>query len=57
MSREKQIVKSLKKALKYEYLYSPEELIKMKKELANLEKNLELLRKITNKGFGKYETN
>lgn len=50
--REHDIIKFLKKALKEDHLYSNDELSYMKKELANLESQIQQLRKSTSKGFG-----
>lgn len=50
--REKTVLKMLRKALKEEHLYSNDELVYMKKEMANLERHIQELRKITSKGFG-----
>jgi hypothetical protein len=50
--RETKMLKIIKKALKQEHLYSTEELVYMKRELNNLEEQMETLRKLTSKGFG-----
>jgi len=50
--REQKVIKLIKKAIKQEHLYSDDELVYMKKELSNLETQLNLLRKLTSKGFG-----
>lgn len=42
----------LRKALKQEHLYSNDELAYMKKELSNLEEQVQKIRKLTSKGFG-----
>lgn len=50
--REKNMLKMLRKALKQEHLYSNDELAYMKKELSNLEEQVQKIRKLTSKGFG-----
>lgn len=50
--REQNMIKFIKKALKEDHLYSNDELSYMKKELANLESQIQQLRKSTSKGFG-----
>lgn len=50
--REQNMLKFIKKALKEDHLYSNDELCYMKKELANLESQIQQLRKSTSKGFG-----
>lgn len=50
----KSYIKNIKKALKYDHLYSDEELRKMKSDLRNLQKTKEMLRTYQNNGFGQY---
>ena len=47
-------IKNIKKALKNDYLYSEEELHKLKTDLRNLEKTQKLMRDRQNNGFGQY---
>lgn len=47
-------IKNIKKALKSDYLYSGEELHKLRTDLRNLEKTQQLMRTRQNNGFGQY---
>lgn len=51
--RKNKLLSSLKKAIAQDHLYTNEELKYMKKELRNIEENIENIRKLTSKGFGK----
>lgn len=50
----KKQIKLIKKALKVDFLYSSEEIHKLKMDLRNLEKTQELVRKYQSNGFGQY---
>lgn len=49
-------IKNIKKALKNDFLYSSEELHKLKSDLRNLERTQKLMRDRQNNGFGQYLT-
>lgn len=57
MSRSKELLKLLKRALKMEHLYTPEKLRELKQQLREVEKELQEIDKKNSKGFSKYETN
>jgi hypothetical protein len=50
----KKHIKLIKKALKSDFLYSTEEIHKLKMDLRNLEKTQELVRQHQSNGFGQY---
>ena len=51
--RAKQLIKTLKKLLENEHLYSTEEIIKYKKQLRMVQDHLKEFENLTSKGFGK----
>jgi len=52
-SRARKMMKLLRRLIKQEHLYSPEQLIEMKSQLRVLEEELTELEEKTSKGFGK----
>jgi hypothetical protein len=50
----KKQIKLIRKALKAEFLYGPEEIHKLKADLRNLEKTQEIITKYQKNGFGQY---
>lgn len=50
----KRNIKLIKKALKHDYLYSSEDIHKLKTDLRNLEKTQELVTQYQKNGFGQY---
>lgn len=52
-SRAKKLIKTLKKILEQEHLYTTEEIIQYKKQLRSVQEHLKEFENLTTKGFGK----
>lgn len=52
-SRAKKLIKTLKKLLEQEHLYTTEEIIQYKRQLRNVQESLKEFQNLTSKGFGK----
>ena len=52
-SRAKQLLKLLKRLVKQEHLYTPEQIIEAKANIRTIQKEIDQLEAQTSKGFGK----